>query len=79
MFVEQNPQAGMQAFMSGKIQITGDMTKIMGMMQGTPDPAASEIAARLKAVTDVTVARRPNPVAWHQMRTRTSRVRAGGG
>ena len=28
------------------------MTKIMGMMQGTPDPAALEIAARLKAVTD---------------------------
>ena len=29
-----------------------DMTKIMAMMQGTPDEAALEIAARLKAVTD---------------------------
>ena len=52
VFVDQNPQAGMQAFMSGKVQISGDMTKIMGMMQGAPDPAALEIAARLKAITD---------------------------
>ncbi len=52
VFIDQNQQAAMQAFMSGKVQISGDMTKIMGMMQGTPDPAALEIAARLKAVTD---------------------------
>jgi hypothetical protein len=52
VFIDQNQQAALQAFMSGKVQISGDMTKIMAMMQGTPDEAALEIAARLKAVTD---------------------------
>ena len=52
VFVDGNPQAGMQAFMSGKVQISGDMTKIMGMMQGAPDPSALEVAERLRAITD---------------------------
>ena len=34
----QNPQAGMQAFMAGKIKVQGDMTKLMAMQQGAPDP-----------------------------------------
>src|SRR5688500_14779383 len=29
IFVDQNPQAGMQAFMAGKIKVQGDMTKLM--------------------------------------------------
>ena len=33
-----NPQAGMQAFMAGKIKVQGDMTKLMAMQQGAPDP-----------------------------------------
>ena len=51
IFVEQNPQAGMQAFMAGKIKVQGDMTKLMAMQQGTPDPAAAEIAAKIKEIT----------------------------
>ena len=52
IFVEQNPQAGMQAFMAGKIKVQGDMTKLMAMQQGAPDPAAAEIAGRIKEITD---------------------------
>lgn len=52
LLIGQDQSAAMQAFMSGKIQITGDMTKIMLLMQGAPDPAALAIAERLRAVTD---------------------------
>jgi putative sterol carrier protein len=51
IFIEGNPQAGMQAFMAGKVKIQGDMTKLMVMQQGAPDPAAAEVQARIKAIT----------------------------
>lgn len=52
LFIEQDQQAAMQAFMGGRIQITGDMTKVMLLMQGAPDPSALEIATRIRALTD---------------------------
>jgi hypothetical protein len=52
IFVEQNPQAGMQAFMAGKIKVEGDMTKLMAMQQSTPDPVAAEIANKIKEITE---------------------------
>lgn len=51
IFVDGNPQAGMQAFMSGKIKVQGDMTKLMAMGQAAPDPAAAEVAAKIKKIT----------------------------
>ena len=51
IFVDQNPQAGMQAFMAGKIKVQGDMTKLMAMQQTTPDPATTEIAQKIKEIT----------------------------
>jgi putative sterol carrier protein len=51
IFVEQNPQAGMQAFMAGKIKVQGDMTKMMAMQQTAPDPAAVELAQKIKDMT----------------------------
>jgi putative sterol carrier protein len=51
ILVDGNPQAGMQAFMAGKIKVQGDMTKMMAMQQGTPDPAQAEIAAKIKEIT----------------------------
>jgi putative sterol carrier protein len=51
IFVEQNQQAGMQAFMAGKIKVQGDMTKMMAMGQTTPDPAAVELAQKIKDMT----------------------------
>jgi hypothetical protein len=34
VFVSGNPQAGMQAFMAGKVKVQGDMTKLMMSQQG---------------------------------------------
>jgi putative sterol carrier protein len=51
IFVEQNPQAGMQAFMAGKIKIQGDMTKMMAMQQSAPDPEAIALAEKIKEMT----------------------------
>ena len=52
ILVEGNPQAGMQAFMAGKIKVQGDMTKLMAMQSASPDPIAAEIAGKIKAITD---------------------------
>ena len=52
ILVDGNPQAGMQAFMAGKIKVQGDMTKLMAMQQGTPDPTQAEIAAKIKEITE---------------------------
>ena len=52
IFVEGNPQAGMQAFMAGKIKVQGDMTKLMAMQSQAPDPAAQQIADRVKEITE---------------------------
>lgn len=51
IFIDQNPQAGMQAFMAGKVKVQGDMTKLMVMQQATPDPAAAAVAAKIKDIT----------------------------
>ena len=52
IFVDNNPQAGMQAFMSGQIKVEGDMTKLMAMQGGAPDPTASEMAAKISEITE---------------------------
>ena len=52
ILVEGNPQAGMQAFMAGKIKVDGDMTKLMAMSAGPVDPAAAEVAAKIQEITE---------------------------
>ncbi len=52
ILVEGNPQAGMQAFMSGKIKVEGDIAKLMALQSMPPDPVAAEIASRIQAMTD---------------------------
>jgi len=52
ILVDGNPQAGMQAFMAGKIKVQGDMTKLMAMQQGTPDPVQAEVAAKIQEITE---------------------------
>jgi putative sterol carrier protein len=52
IMVDGNPQAGMQAFMAGKIKVQGDMTKLMALQQGSPDPAAVKIAEAIKEITE---------------------------
>ena len=52
ILVEGNPQAGMQAFMAGRVKVEGDMTKLMVMQSVAPDPTAAEAAARIKDITE---------------------------
>ena len=52
ILVDQNPQAGMQAFMAGKIKVQGDMTKLMAMQSAPPDPAAQEVAKKIQEITE---------------------------
>ena len=51
IFVDQDPQAGMQAFMSGKIKVQGDMMKLMQMQGTAPDEAARKVADEIKDIT----------------------------
>jgi putative sterol carrier protein len=52
IFVEGNQQAGMQAFMAGKVKVQGDMTKLMMMQAAPPDPTAVEVQKRLLDITE---------------------------
>ncbi|HEX3566990.1 MAG TPA: SCP2 sterol-binding domain-containing protein [Acidimicrobiales bacterium] len=53
LFVEGNPQAAMQAFMSGQIKVEGDMSKLMAMQGGmaTPSPEQKAFQEKLQALT----------------------------
>jgi hypothetical protein len=54
ILIEGNPQAGLQAFMAGKVRVEGDMAKLMAL-QTAPvgaDSSAAEMANRLKEITD---------------------------
>ncbi|MEN9507292.1 MAG: hypothetical protein RI958_3218 [Actinomycetota bacterium] len=52
LFVEQDQAAGMQAFMSGKIKVQGDMMKMMAMQTAMPqDDIAKTIAQEIKDIT----------------------------
>ena len=51
ILVEGNPQAGMQAFMAGKVKVEGDMAKLMALQTAPPDPSAQSVAQRLKDIT----------------------------
>ena len=52
IFVNQDQAAGMQAFMSGKIKVTGDMMKVMGMQTAIPQTDITKvIAEEIKAIT----------------------------
>ncbi len=48
VFASNNPQAGMQAFMAGKVKVQGDMAKLMASQQGGGNPALQQ------AIQDVT-------------------------
>ena len=52
IFVDQDPAAGMQAFMTGKIQVQGDMMKLMALQTAMPsDETSRQIAEEIKAIT----------------------------
>jgi hypothetical protein len=52
LFIKADPQAAMQAFMSGRIKVEGDMTKLMAMQSaGGPTPEQAAFQAKLQAIT----------------------------
>ena len=54
IFVDTGPQAGVQAFLEGKIKVQGDMAKLLAMMQqqqDTTDPRAVEVQQRIREIT----------------------------
>ena len=54
LFVKGDPQAAMQAFMSGQIKVEGDMTKLMAMQAGGP-PSEEQVAfqEKVKGITEL--------------------------
>ncbi|MBM3730122.1 MAG: SCP2 sterol-binding domain-containing protein [Actinobacteria bacterium] len=52
LFVNQDQAAGMQAFMTGKIKVVGDMMKVMGMQTAIPQTDITKIVAEeIKNIT----------------------------
>ena len=53
LFVEQDQAAVMQAFMSGKVTVQGDMMKLMAMQTAIPGiERAEQVAAEIRAITE---------------------------
>jgi putative sterol carrier protein len=51
VFLDGNPQAGMQAFMSGKVRVQGDMTKLM-MAQAGGGGQNTALTDALQSITE---------------------------
>jgi hypothetical protein len=52
ILVEGNAQAGMQAFMAGRIKVEGDMSKLLALQSAPADPVHVELAARMREITE---------------------------
>ncbi len=53
LFIDNDPQAAMQAFMAGKIKVEGDMTKIMAMQAaGAPSEEQQAFQKKLRDLTE---------------------------
>ena len=51
ILVDGNSQTVMPAFMSGRIKVEGDLSKVRGLIADGPDQSALALAERLKAIT----------------------------
>lgn len=51
IFVAGNQQAGMQAFLAGKVKVMGDVSKLMVASQGGPPAGGAGLQAAIQAVT----------------------------
>ncbi len=52
LFVDQNPQAAVEAFMSGKIKVTGDLTKLLALQGNVMSFESAEgIPTLIKSIT----------------------------
>ncbi len=54
IFIAQDQSAGMQAFMSGQLQVEGDMSKMMAMQSGGgPSEKQKKVSEQIQAMTDL--------------------------
>lgn len=51
VFVSGNPQAGMQAFMAGKVKVQGDMAKLMAAQAGGTQGGANTLQDAIQGIT----------------------------
>ena len=51
ILVDQEPQAGMQAFLTGRISVDGDLTRLIVLLGQPPDEHAAEVATRMRDIT----------------------------
>lgn len=53
IFVEQDPQRAMEAFLIGKVKVEGDMLKLMAMQSAMPQTEMSLVVAEeIRAITE---------------------------
>jgi putative sterol carrier protein len=53
IFVDQDPAAGMQALMNGKVSVDGDMLKLLALQATIVNAGDTEsIAAEMKEITE---------------------------
>lgn len=52
IFVLGNPQTAIEAFMAGRITISGDITKLMVAQAAQPGPGALKLALALQEITE---------------------------
>ncbi len=52
VFISGNPQAGMQAFMAGKVKVQGDMTKLMMAQQGGGPGGNQALSEAIQGITE---------------------------
>jgi hypothetical protein len=52
ILVDGNSQVAMQAFMTGKIKVDGDVAKLIELQTAAPGPNAQVIAQRLRDITE---------------------------
>jgi hypothetical protein len=52
VFISGNPQAGMQAFMAGKVKVQGDMTKLRMAQQGGGPGGNQALSEAIQGITE---------------------------
>jgi len=51
VFLGKDPATALEAYMSGRIVVDGDMSKLFALQAQSVDPVAAELATRIAAIT----------------------------
>jgi hypothetical protein len=51
VLIEGDVQAGVEAFMTGRVRMEGDVTKLLAFQQATPSPSQLSLAEEIRAIT----------------------------